>query len=140
MRGGNAQKPGRDIVSGIVPKNGCRRPAQRPGQILGFMNTWVVIYRFAWFLVILLIVIGITLIFLPKCRQYRELQGKKAAIEEETRSIEAAVKKAQIQQEQLQWDAAFVERVAREQGMVKPGETVFKLTHEAAPLGTLRRK
>ena len=96
------------------------------------MNYWVFVYRFAWFVLVILCAIGLTCIFLPKCQTYQELQGKKTVLEEENRQIEADIKRAQTQQEQLQWDRAFVERTAREQGMAKPGETVFRVTRESA--------
>jgi cell division protein FtsB len=99
------------------------------------MNYWVFVYRFAWFVLVILCAIGLTCIFLPKCQTYQELQGKKAVLEEENRQIEANIKRAQTQQELLQRDRAFVERTAREQGMAKPGETVFRVTREpAAPV------
>ena len=96
------------------------------------MNYWVFVYRFAWFVLVILCAIGLTCIFLPKCQTYQELQGKKAVLEEETRQVEGDIKRAQTQQEQLQTDRAFVERTAREQGMAKPGETVFRVTREPA--------
>jgi cell division protein FtsB len=95
------------------------------------MNYWVLIYRFAWFLLVVLCVIGMVCIFLPKCQDYQGLQGKKARLEQETRDVEASIKDLQRQQDRLQRDGAFVERTARELGMAKPGETVFKFTREA---------
>ena len=100
------------------------------------MNYWVLIYRCAWVMLIILCVIGLTCIFLPKCRQYQDWQQKKEQLQAGTSQIEAAIKKLQQQQEQLQTDPAFVERTARELGMAKPDETIFKVQREAAQPST----
>ena len=94
------------------------------------MNYWVLIYRCAWVMLVILCVIGLTCIFLPKCRQYQEWQQKREQLQTETDQIESSIKKLQQQQEQLQTDPAFVERTARELGMAKPGETIFKVQRE----------
>ena len=96
------------------------------------MNYWVLIYRCAWVMLVILCVIGLTCIFLPKCRQYQEWQQKKELLQAGTDQLEAAIKKLQQQQEQLQTDPAFVERTARELGMAKPDETIFKVQRETA--------
>ena len=95
------------------------------------MNYWVLIYRCAWVMLAILCVIGLTFIFLPTCHHYQEWQQKKAQLQLETDRLEASIKKLQQQEEQLQTDPAFVERAARELGMAKPGETIFKLQREA---------
>ena len=92
------------------------------------MSNWVIVYRLGGILLAVLCVVALTFVFLPKCRTYQELQAKKAALVDENATLEAAVKKSQTLQNQFQSDPAFVERVAREQGMAKPGETVFKVT------------
>jgi cell division protein FtsB len=102
------------------------------------MNPWEVIYRVAWVLLIILCVVGIVCIFLPKCRNYHEQQERKARLEEENRGIEAATRDIQMRQERFQRDKAFVERTAREQGMAKPGETVFRVAGEGATNPVLR--
>ncbi len=96
------------------------------------MNYWVVIYRVAWVMLVILCVIGLTCIFLPKCQQYRELQIRKGKLGQETAQIEAGIKGLQANEERLQTDRGFVERTARELGMVKPGETVYRVTREAS--------
>ena len=83
-------------------------------------------------MLIILCMIGLTCIFLPKCQQYRELQLRKSKLEQETGQIETAVKQLQANEERLQTDKVFVERVARGLGMAKPGETVFRVTRETS--------
>lgn len=94
------------------------------------MNWWVTIYKLAWGFLVVLFVIVLICIFLPKYHSQRELQRKRAEIEQENRDIEARTKELRIKQEQFRTDPAFVERTARETGMVRPDETVFKFTNE----------
>jgi len=75
-----------------------------------------------------LIVIGLICLFLPKCQGIRELQRKKAGLQEETRDLDQATKDLRLKRERFKSDPAFVERVAREAGMVRMDEIVFTFT------------
>jgi len=98
------------------------------------MNFWVVLYRSAWGVLGILAVILTLRLFVPEIRQYQEVQRKKAAIEEEIRLEEKMLAHLKRQQERLQNDPRFVERIAREElGLAKPGETVFRFIDEVAP-------
>ena len=100
------------------------------------MNYWVLIYRFAWIVVVVLLVIGMICIFLPKCHSYQELLRKKADLDAENARLELSTRQLEQNQQRMQNDPAFVERVAREQGMAKPGETIFRAvgnTNEGVP-------
>jgi len=90
------------------------------------MNFWVLLYRFAWIVVIVSVVIGIVCVFLPKCHSFQELQKRKLTLEESNARLDARVREMEKRQERFRNDSEFVERIAREQGMVKPGETVYK--------------
>ena len=96
------------------------------------MKEWRVIYRVACFALAVLLAVGLVCVFLPKCRTYHDLQQRKLRIEGENHETETATRKFQTQEERLQWDRSFVERTARELGMAKPGETVFRVTREGA--------
>lgn len=78
---------------------------------------------------IILIIIGLICIFLPKCNQLRELQDKKGVIAEDNRAIEIETNELRTKQEKFNSNPAVVERTAREIGMVKPDEIVFKFTN-----------
>ena len=93
---------------------------------------WAMIYRSAWILLIVLFAIGLTCIFLPRVRSLRDLQKKKAELQNQNRRIEALTRELRDKQARFGTDADFVEHVARETGMVKPGETVFAFTNEPA--------
>ena len=98
------------------------------------MNYWVVIYRFAWTILTVLLLIGLACVFAPKCRTVRELQRQKRDTEIANRAREHAVDELKRKQERFLSDPAFVERTARETGMIKPDEILFKLTnHHAGP-------
>ena len=90
------------------------------------MNYWVLLYRFAWIVVIVLCVIGVITIFLPECHSFQELQRRKLALEDGNARLEARVRELEQNQARFRTDPEFVERIARGQGMAKPGETIFK--------------
>ena len=93
------------------------------------MNYWVVIYRFAWGLLILLFIIGLVCIFLPKYQGLCELQRRKTELQTESRQTEVLTENLKIKQQQFVSDPAFVERTARETGMAKPNEIIFKFSN-----------
>ena len=68
-------------------------------------------------------------VFVPKCHGIRELQRKKALLNEENRKLDQATKDLRLKRERFQSEPAFVERVAREAGMVRMDEIVFKFTN-----------
>ena len=96
------------------------------------LNYWVVIYRSAWILLVVLFAIGLTCIFLPRVHSLRSLQRKKAELIKQNRRIEALTRELRDKQERFNSDPAFVERVARETGKVKPNEVVFVFTNQYA--------
>ena len=100
---------------------------------------WEGVIRFCWVALIVLSAIGVTLIFTPKCRTLRELQRKKAAIEQENQRTEAAILDLQMRQHQFKTDPAFVERTAHEIGMVKSNEAMFRISKEQPHADNTRR-
>ena len=92
------------------------------------MSPWLIIYRSAWGLLLVLILIGLVFLFLPKCHSIRALQDKRGALEEEAREIAEDTRALQERRERFQSDPVFVERVAREAGMVRQNEVVFKFS------------
>ena len=92
------------------------------------MSYWVVVYRFAIVLVAIFVVFALICLFLPKCHRYQELQRRKLALSESNAKMESRVRQLESNQTRFETDPEFVERVARQQGMAKPGETIFKMT------------
>jgi cell division protein FtsB len=100
------------------------------------MNLWVLIYRFAWLVVIAACAVAIVCVFLPKTHNYQTLQKRKEALEQGNALMEARERQLEQHQKRFRSDPAFVERVAREQGMAMPGETIFRFpATNAAPRG-----
>ncbi len=93
------------------------------------MNGWATVYRSAWVVLFILFTIGLICIFLPRCHHLRQLQQRKAELQAENRETEAMTRALQAKQKRFSTDPAYVERVARETGMVKPDEVVFQYTN-----------
>ena len=95
------------------------------------MSFWVGLYRAAWIILGVLFLIGALAAFTPPIRQYREMRRMEAALQEEIRLKEEILHHLKDQQERLQSDPAFVEKIAREElGLARPGETVFKFADD----------
>ncbi len=93
------------------------------------MNGWATLYRSAWVVLFILFTIGLVCIFLPRCHRLRQLQQRKAALLAENRETDAMTRALQAKQKRFSTDPDYVERVARETGMVKPDEVVFQYTN-----------
>ncbi len=93
------------------------------------MNGWTTVYRSAWVVLFILFTIGLVCIFLPRCHHLRQLQQRKTELQAENRETEAMTRALQEKQKRFSTDPAYVERVARETGMVKPDEVVFQYTN-----------
>jgi cell division protein FtsB len=69
-------------------------------------------------------------VFVPRCNRLNALQRRKAALESKNRALEMETRELRTKQERFLTDPGFVEHTARETGMVKPGETVFRFTND----------
>lgn len=92
------------------------------------MSTWRLIYRFSWALLGVLVVIGLLCVFTPKCRSLSRLQATRNTLQEQNEAKEEEIKDLKIKQERFTTEPAFVERTAREAGMVTTDEVVYKFT------------
>ena len=90
------------------------------------MKYWHLIIRFSWVLLVILGVLGLVGVFFPKCREFQRLQRTKMALEEEDNRMESNIRQLEMKRKRFLYDKDFVERTARELGMAKPGETIFK--------------
>lgn len=90
------------------------------------MNYWVILYRVAWVAVGVAVIVGLVCIFVPQANTDRELQKRKLALEEATARLETRAQQLEENEHRFRTDPEFVERVAREQGMAKPGETIYR--------------
>ena len=95
------------------------------------MNHWVIVYRVAWGAAILLLIIVAMTFFIPKNKALQDYQKRRGLLQQENRQTEAVVNDLKERQDRFNTDPAFVERTAREAGMVKKDEIVFKFTNAA---------
>lgn len=104
------------------------------------MNLWVLTYRVAWIALAVLVLIAAGALFYPQVRQYQEYRRKETLLQEDVRMEEELLRTLKTQQERLQSDPRFVEKVAREEfGYAKPGETIFKFSDDTQQTSTPRR-
>ena len=83
--------------------------------------------RIAWSVLGIVAVVMILSMFYPQYQEYIELQRRQAALEMEFRLEQEKLKYLKRNQERMQTEPQFVERVAREElGFTKPGETLIK--------------
>ena len=95
------------------------------------MNYWAVIYRFAAIILVILLIIGVVFLFLPPSNAIREYRTRRTALQRENEQLEARIRELVEKQARFRSDPTFVERTAREAGMVKSNEVIFKLEGEA---------
>jgi len=91
------------------------------------VNFWVWVYRITWILIAMVGLICVICLFIPMYSRYRGFEQKKVELLEQKRLEELRLSRLRRQQEQFASDPAFVERTAREAGMVKSNEAVLKL-------------
>lgn len=97
------------------------------------MNCWVITYRVAFGLVVLICIALLVKLFNPKIRFYNEMQGRKAELVAENRKQANEINELVQKQERFNSDPEFVERTAKEIGMVKSNEVVIKVSNENTP-------
>jgi cell division protein FtsB len=90
------------------------------------VTVWTGLYRLALGMLAVALAAVLVFMFLPKYGRLRELQREKDGLEDGNRALEEQIRDLQDKRERFTSDPAFVERTAREAGMVKPDETVYK--------------
>lgn len=91
------------------------------------MDTWAVIYRTAWVILVAIAIATVARLFYPKWIEYREVQEEQALLEEDIRLKEELIKRYRYKQERFKNDPRFVERMAHEAGLAKDNEIIFRL-------------
>ncbi len=96
------------------------------------MNPWPRIYRIGWIALIALSAIGAASLFLPRYNRLRKMQREKIELQQEIVRLEARIKELSENQRRFETDPAFLERMARERGLIKPHEKVFRVSGPSA--------
>ena len=70
-------------------------------------------------------------VYRPLVSRTRELERREAELSVEVKKLEERLAELKDNQERLETDARFVEKIAREElGYAKPGETIFRFVEE----------
>jgi len=99
------------------------------------MSVWRVIYRVAMVVVVVLIVIATFFLLTPPAQTMCQHYRTKVQLMEETDRLKADIQDLAEKQRRFRSDPAFVERTAREAGMVKSNEVIYKLEEANADTG-----
>jgi cell division protein FtsB len=94
------------------------------------VNRWEIIYKASWVALAVLSVIAAICMLVPKFRLCDNLQTKRVEMQAEVDKIESQVKELKDKQERFTSDPQFVERTAKEMGLVKTNETLIKFTNK----------
>jgi len=73
-----------------------------------------------------MIIAGVAFIFGPKFTSLRKMQDDKTKLQEETRKLRSGMEELRRKQDRFSSDPDFVERTAKEMGMIRTNEIVFK--------------
>jgi cell division protein FtsB len=93
---------------------------------------WVLVYRFAWVTLAVLLLGVAAAVFYPPWNQMRGLQQKHQGIQDEIRNREEQIRHLKAKQERLLSDPVAVEQEARSRGMARPGETIVRVIESDA--------
>ena len=94
------------------------------------MSIWETIYKTAWILLCVIVVIAVIRLFYPKWREFRQFESERHELAEETRLQQEMIKALKIKQERFRNDPDFVEKIAHELGLVHDDEIVFKFVDD----------
>ena len=83
---------------------------------------WAKVYRFAWGILFVVLLVALVCIFLPKCREVQKYQKKKIELTDQKRKKEMDIQQLKKKQQKVKTDPKFVESVARDGARVKEGE------------------
>lgn len=99
------------------------------------MINWNSISRGLWGVLIVIVLIGVTNAFLPKYKELRLVQAEKAEAEELECLDKELLQALKEKQDRFARDSQFVQQIAHDMGMARPGEVLFKFKKdEAEPL------
>lgn len=84
------------------------------------------LYNMAWAIIVILCLIGTALVVAPQLSRQGRLHEEKLAHEKESLELDENIADLRSRQSKFHSDRSFVERTAREMGMVRPDEVVLK--------------
>jgi hypothetical protein len=90
------------------------------------MFNWNLIYRVTWGLLAIVATVAAIMMFRPKLHQHRATLAEKTHLEELERQDRELLQALKEKQDRFARDPRFVEQVAHDMGMARPGEVLFK--------------
>ncbi|MDA0321520.1 MAG: septum formation initiator family protein [Verrucomicrobia bacterium] len=91
------------------------------------------LYNMAWAIIVILCLIGTALVVAPQLSRQGRLHEQKLDLEKESRDVDEKIADLRSNQSKFHSDRRFVERTAREMGMVRPDEVVLKPPVDESP-------
>lgn len=105
------------------------------------MNFWIVVYRVCWAALFVMLAILAWSATVPKWRELREFERRKAELAREIAAEEEMIKLLRLKQEKFRGDPKFVERLAHDLGLARSNEVLIRvITDPAAPAAPDRRQ
>lgn len=91
-------------------------------------------YRFTLSVIYILIVVGATLVLVPKYRQLVHLRTERERLAKENEQTEMLIAEVRARQQRFASDPQFVERIAHRNRRLRPNETVFVIEQPQEPI------
>jgi len=98
-------------------------------------NYWKKLYRYVGLAMVLLVLAGAALAFLPRIHQFQGYKEKKTGLEKDIRAEEIRIKELREKQQKFSTDKNFVQKLAHEKGFAHEGETIYQLEESAETNG-----
>ncbi len=83
------------------------------------------IFTLLYWLAMIAVVVGGIYMLVPRYRNYRKLQERRAQLEHDNMAMQQEVAKMRRMRTRFAEDPEFVERIARGNRRIRPGEVVF---------------
>ena len=93
------------------------------------MSFWRLIYRFSWTLLGILLTIGLVCMFVPKLRRHAHLRETRDGLKRKNDALRDEIRTLCEKQERFTTEPPYIERTAREMGMIREGEAVYLFTN-----------
>lgn len=82
--------------------------------------------------VVVLMLIGVGIAFLPKIKQHRQYQDTREKLQAEIRVEEQRIQELRLNQEKFNTDKQFVQKIAHEIGFAHEGETIYQFDEQSS--------
>lgn len=93
---------------------------------------WNLVYRASWVAFVIVLIVGAVAGARPKWEQYRDYQRRQSRLQEEARLQEEMLHALKEKQQRFHDDPVFLEQIAHDLGLAKPGEVIIRFPDPAA--------